>query len=199
MLAGETAPLATERLVLRLIDGSDEAAIHKYRSDPAITQYLSHDPLTAEANRERLTQLLALGAASNGTWFNYGWAVTLRESGEVIGDARTWNSTALAATGLLAPGRHPAGQAALAYVLNADYHHQGYGREAAAVLVKWLFTHRGISTAVAAVYEPNSPSIRLLQSLGFRRDPVLPADQETAGKGFPLLMFRLDCPQHSSD
>lgn len=109
MLPGEPRPLVTQRLVLRLIDGSDEAAIHTYRSDPSVTQYLSHNPLTSEANRERLTQLLALGAASNGTWFNYGWAITLRESGEVIGDARTWNSTALAATGVLAPGKHPAG------------------------------------------------------------------------------------------
>ncbi len=153
MLPGGPTPLVTQRLVLRLIDGSDEAAIHEYRSDPSVIQYLWHGPLTAEASRERLTQLLALGAASNGKWFNYGWAITLRESGEVIGDARTWNSTALAATGVLvlALGRHPAGQAALAYVLTADYHHQGYGREAAAALVKWLFTHCGISTAVAAV------------------------------------------------
>jgi [ribosomal protein S5]-alanine N-acetyltransferase len=199
MLLGEPTPLVTPRLVLRLIDGSDEAAIHTYRSDPSITQYLSHDPLTAGANRERLTQVLALGEAANGTWFNYDWAITLRESGKVIGDARTWNSTVLAPTGLLAPGRHPAGHAALAYVLNADYHHQGYGREAAAVLVQWLFMQPGISAVVAAVYEPNHPSIRLLHSLGFRRDPALGTDQETAGKGFPLLMFRLDSPQHSSD
>jgi RimJ/RimL family protein N-acetyltransferase len=86
----------------------------------------------------------------------------------------------------------------LAYVLNADDHHLGYGREAVAVLVKWLFMQGGISTVVAAVYEPNSASIRLLRSLGFRRDPVLSAGQESAGKSFPLLMFRLDSPQHSS-
>ncbi|WP_104043208.1 GNAT family N-acetyltransferase [Arthrobacter sp. ZGTC412] len=198
MLPGEVAPLFTERLVLRLVDGGDEEAIHKYRGDPAATQYLSHDPLDVEANRERLAQLLALGKASTGQWFNYVWAITLRDSGEVIGDARTWNSTALAASGVLAPGRHPAGHAALAYVLHADHQHHGYGREAAAALVQWLFTHCGVSTVVAAVYEPNIPSIRLLQSLGFRRDPAVPTNQETAGKGFPLLMFRLDSPQHSS-
>ena len=198
MLPGEIAPLVTERLVLRLIDGADEDAIHRYRSDSAATQYLSHDPLTVEANRERLTQLLDLGAASGGQWFNYGWAITLRESGEVIGDARTWNSTALAQRGRLAPGKYPAAHAALAYVLHPGHQHQGYGREAAAALVRWLFTQRGISTIVAAVYEPNTPSIRLLISLGFRRDSAVPSDQDTARKGYPLLMFRLDCPQHSS-
>ncbi|WP_307097896.1 GNAT family N-acetyltransferase [Arthrobacter sp. V1I9] len=83
----------------------------------------------------------------------------------------------------------------MAYVLHPDHQHHGYGREAAAALVAWLFTQCGVSTVIAAVYEPNSPSIRLLQSLGFRLDPGVPTDQDTAGKGFPLLMFRLDSPQ----
>jgi len=190
-------PLVTDRLVLRLVEGSDESAIHSYRSNPAATRYLSHEPLSVEANRERLTELLALAEASTSTWFNYCWAITLRQSGEVIGDARTWNSTAVSDPGVLAPGKHPAGQAALAYVLHPDYQHQGYGREAAAALVTWLFTRRGINAVAAAVYEPNSPSIRLLRSLGFQSDPVLPADRDRAGKGLPLLMFRLDRPDSS--
>jgi RimJ/RimL family protein N-acetyltransferase len=190
-------PLVTDRLVLRLVEGSDESAIHTYRSNPAATLYLSHEPLSVEANRERLTELLALAEASTSTWFNYCWAITLRQSGEMIGDARTWNSTAVSDPGVLAPGKHPAGHAALAYVLHPDYHHQGYGREAAGALVNWLFTQRGISTVAAAVHEPNSPSIRLLRSLGFQRDPVLPVDRDRAGKGLPLLMFRLDRPDSS--
>jgi [ribosomal protein S5]-alanine N-acetyltransferase len=197
MPQGEIMPLVTERLVLRLVEGSDEAAIHGYRSNPATTRYLSHEPLSVAANRERLTELLALARASTGAWFNYCWAITLRKSGEMIGDARTWNSTAVSGPGILAPGRHPAGHAALAYVLHPDYHHHGYGREAAAALVTWLFTQRGIQTIAATVYEPNNPSIRLLRSLGFRPDPALPTHQESAGKGFPLLMFRLDSPDSS--
>nr|WP_066287181.1 GNAT family N-acetyltransferase [Arthrobacter sp. B6] len=150
-------------------------------------------------NGERLAELLALCDASTGEWFNYGWAITLRASGEVIGDARTWNSTARTAAGVLAPGKHPVQHAALAYVLHTDYHRQGYGREAAGALVSWLFAERRTSTVVAAAYEPNTPSIRLLRSLGFSPDPAIPTDRDTAGKGFPLLMFRLDGPQQSSD
>lgn len=94
MTTEDIAPLATGRLVLRLVDASDEAAIHRHRSHPAATRYLSHDPLS--------------------------------------------------------------------------------------------------------VYEPNTPSIRLLQSLGFHRDPGLPSENDSAGKGLPLLMFRLNAPQPSS-
>lgn len=198
MIPEPIEPLVTERLVLRLVEASDADAIHRYRGNPAITRYLSHGPLTGMENSDRLTEVLALRAASTSKWFNYGWAITLRTSGEFIGDARTWNTAALGADGLLSPGRHPAHHAALGYVLHPDHQHRGYGREAAQALVNWLFGVRRISTVVAGAYEPNTPSIRLLRSLGFQQDPVNPVDQDTANKGYPLLMFRLDSPQHSS-
>jgi len=185
-------PLVTERLVLRLADVTDAAAIHRYRSDPETTRYLSHGPLTEQATSQRLVKSLELSTASNGDWFNYNWAITLRESGLLIGDARTWNSEDLGSTGVLSPGRHPVRHAALGYVLQSHYQHRGYAREAAAALVNWLFEVRAVTTVVATAYEPNSPSINLLRSLGFTQDPVLSAEQETAGKGFPLLTFTLD-------
>ena len=99
LIPEDIVPLVTKRLILRLVEESDAAAIHSFRSDPNATRYLSHEPLTWAANGERLSELLALRKASTGAWFNYGWAITLRESGDVIGDARTWNSTALTAAG----------------------------------------------------------------------------------------------------
>ncbi|HEY9355587.1 MAG TPA: GNAT family N-acetyltransferase [Arthrobacter sp.] len=193
----EIGPLVTERLTLRPAEIRDAAAIHRFRGDPAATRYLSHGPLTVEANLERLEEVVALRAASTCQWFNYGWAITLRTSGEVVGDARTWNSTVLETAGVLSPGKHPFQHAALGYVLHPDHHHHGYGREAAAALVNWLFAERGISTVVARAYEPNTASIKLLRSLGFKQDPAVPTDQETAGKGYPMLMFHLDSPRHS--
>jgi RimJ/RimL family protein N-acetyltransferase len=190
-----TGPLVTARLALRLVRDSDAAAIHRFRGNAAATTYLSHGPLTEEANRERLAAALALSEASTPPWFNHSWAIVLRESGEVVGDARTWNTAEISPAGVLIPGRHPSHHAALAYVLHPDHQHQGYGREAAAALVDWLFTGSGISAVVAGVYEPNTPSIRLLRSLGFRRDAAL-SDQPAGGKGFPLLMFRLDRPDN---
>ena len=193
----EIGPLVTERLTLRPAEIRDAAAIHRFRGDPAATRYLSHGPLTVEANLERLEEVVALRAASTCQWFNYGWAITLRTSGEVVGDARTWNSTVLDTAGVLSPGKHPFQHAALGYVLHPDHHHHGYGREAAAALVNWLFAERGISTVVARAYEPNTASIKLLRSLGFKQDPAVPTDQDTAGKGYPMLMFHLDSPRHS--
>jgi ribosomal-protein-alanine N-acetyltransferase len=192
------APLATERLTLRLLSLSDAAALHRFRGDPAATRFLSHHPLTAEENCRRLEEHLAQAEASSSEWFNFGWAIVLTESGEVIGDARTWNSSALPVAGVLPPGSLPADQASLGSVLHPDHHRQGYGREAAGALVKWLFGARGISTVFAGVYEPNIASASLLRSLGFTQDRHIPAEQDKTGKGLPSLRFRLDGPTPSS-
>lgn len=186
------APLATERLTLRLLSRSDAAALHRFRGDPVATRFLSHDALTTEANFRRLEERLAQAGASTSEWFNYGWAIVLTESGEVIGDGRTWNSAALPVAGVLPPGNLPVDQASLGYVLHPDYHHQGYGREAAGALVRWLFGARGISTVFAGVFEPNIASVSLLRSLGFTQDRHFPAEQDKTGKGLPSLRFRLD-------
>lgn len=191
-------PIATERLTLRLLSRSDAAALHRFRGDPAATRFLSHDALTTEANFRRLEERLAQAEASTSEWFNYGWAITLTESGEVIGDGRTWNSEALPVAGVLPTGRLTVDQASLGYVLHPDHHRQGYGREAAAALVGWLFGARGISTVFAGVYEPNIASVSLLRSLGFTQDRHFPAEQDKTGKGLPSLRFRLDGPPVSS-
>lgn len=193
------APLATERLTLRLLSRSDAAALHRFRGDPGATRFLSHRPLTAEANSRRLEERLAKAEASTSEWFNYGWAIILTESGEIIGDGRTWNSSALPVAGVLPLGSLPVDQASLGYVLHPDHHRQGYGREAAGALVRWLFGARGISTVFAGVYEPNIASVSLLRSLGFTQDRHFPAEQDKTGKGLPSLRFRLDGPSLSSN
>jgi RimJ/RimL family protein N-acetyltransferase len=198
VIAENLAPIRTDRLTLRLLTGADAAALHRFRGDSEATRFLSHPALTVEENRRRLEQHLAQAEASNSEWFNYGWAIILTESGEIIGDARTWNSTALPVAGVLPPGNLPVNQASLGYVLHPDHHRQGYGREAAGALVGWLFGTRGIGTVFAGVYEPNIASASLLRSLGFTQDRHFPVEQDKTGKGLPSLRFRLDSRSISS-
>lgn len=198
MGAENIAPIYTDRLTLRLLTGSDAAALHRFRGNKEATRFLSHPALTVEENRRRLEERLAQAEASTSEWFNYGWAIVLTESGEIIGDGRTWNSSALPVAGVLPPGSLPINQASLGYVLHPDHHRQGYGREAAGALVDWLFGERGISTVFAGVYEPNLASMKLLQSLGFTQDGYVPSELDKFGRGLPSLRFRLDGPPLSS-
>ncbi len=184
---GATAPIRTERLILRPLTAEDGPAVLRFRGNPDAVRYLSHEALSEEENLARLQKMATAAAASSAEWFNVGWAIQLRASGEVIGDGRTWNSESPPA-----PGRIPDHAASLGYVLHPDHHGLGLGREAAGALVEWLFSFRGTRTVFAGVYEPNLPSRRLLDSLGFRPDRYFTAAEDTAGKRLPSWRYRLD-------
>ena len=140
-------PITTERLTLRPLTAADDADLLRFRGNADVTRYLSHAVLRPAENTARLGRMLAQAEASTGDWFNVGWAIVLRATGEMIGDARTWNTESPPA-----PGTLESGSAALGYLLHPDQHGHGYGREAAAALVHWLFHDRGISTVFAGVY-----------------------------------------------
>ncbi|WP_346958625.1 GNAT family N-acetyltransferase [uncultured Arthrobacter sp.] len=189
-LRGAPAPLRTERLIVRPLTADDDDAVLPFRGDPEAVRYLSHAPLSPAENTARVRKVLAASAASTPAWFNFGWVIQLQSSGEVIGDARTWNSDAPPAA-----GRIPAHAASLGYILHPDHHGLGLGREAAGALVQWLFTARASRTVFAGVYEPNLPSRRLLEGLGFRQDHYFTAAEDTAGKNLPSWRYRLDRPE----
>src|SRR5450830_166902 len=85
-------PITTERLTLRPLTAADDADFLRFRGNADVTRYLSHAPLGPAENTARLDRMLAQAAASTAGWFNVGWAIVLRGTGEMIGDARTWNT-----------------------------------------------------------------------------------------------------------
>lgn len=185
----EIKPIRTERLELRLLTESDASAIHAFRGHREATRYISHGALSVEENKARLDEQLAQAATSTAEWFNFGWAITLQANGQLVGDARTWNSARPPT-----PGKIPADHASLGYILHPDHHGRGYGREAASALVQWLFMERGTRTIFAGVYEPNLASRILLEHLGFIQDNHFPAEQDSHGKGLPSWRYRLNKP-----
>jgi ribosomal-protein-alanine N-acetyltransferase len=184
-----TPPILTARLELRPLRYDDAGALLSFRGHPEAVRYLSHEALTPEKTRRLLTDLMSRADDSTPGWFHVGWAVVLRSTGAVIGDGRTWNTPEPPL-----PGSIPAHQASIGYLLHPDYHGMGYGREAAAALVHWLFTRRGCAGVYAGVYEPNVASRRLLESLGFVPDHYFRAEEDSHGKGLPSWRYRLDRP-----
>ena len=185
--SGTAGVLLTERLLLRPLTADDAGALLRFRGLQSATKYLSHGPLTPRQNRARLQETLSAAESSTTEWFHFGWAIELRTTGEVVGDGRTWNAEEPPAA-----GRIPVDSASLGYVLHPDHQGAGLGREAAGALVGWLFSVRGSRTIFAGVYEPNLPSRRLLEGLGFRKDRFFPVADDTAGKQLPSWRYRLD-------
>jgi len=84
------------------------------------------------------------------------WAVCLRENEKLIGNVYL--------------GQQDFGTWELGYVFNKDYHGKGYATEAACALLDDIFANQAARRAVAMCNPLNTPSWRLLERLGMRRE-----------------------------
>ena len=181
------APLLTERLLLRPLTADDAGALLRFRAHPAATRYLSHGPLTPEQNSARLQQALSAAESSTAEWFHFGWAFELRATGEVVGDGRTWNTEEPRR-----PAGYPPNPRAWATSCTRNTTASALAARRPAPWSSGFSTARGSETIFAGVYEPNLPSRRLLEGLGFRMDRFFPVSEDTAGKQLPSWRYRLD-------
>lgn len=71
---------------------------------------------------------------------------------------------------------HPANEADRTFWvgawLDADYHGQGYAPEATALVLDYGFEQMNARKYITGVYEPNYPSQRVMEKLGFTREAV---------------------------
>lgn len=145
-----TKPLTTPRLLLRRFARSDGPALHAYLSRAEAVQFEPYGVIGQdEADR------WAAERAEDPAF----WAICLREGGHLIGNLylaavppsqwRTWE---------------------LGYVLHPDHWARGYASEAATRLLDECFREWGAHRVTAACDVANTPSWRLLERLGFRRE-----------------------------
>ena len=153
-MAQETFDLSTSRLRLRQLILADAGALFAYRSLPEVARYQSWQPMSRDEAETFLRGSEETRLFQSGCWFQI--AVCL-PSGELIGDV----------------GVHfdPDGaQIELGYTLSPAYQGFGYAREAVSALLDFFLLAHGMHRAFASVDPDNTPSIRLLESLGFRKE-----------------------------
>ena len=61
----------------------------------------------------------------------------------------------------------------IGYWLGKEYRKKGYTKEAAIILIDYLFKKFGLRRIYAPVYSPNIGSQKLLESLGFKKEGIL--------------------------
>ncbi|MDD3339508.1 MAG: GNAT family N-acetyltransferase [Lachnospiraceae bacterium] len=140
----------TGRLQIRKFTQNDLAAIYEYLSDPEVVKYEPYPPLSQEQCGKYLSQM----ADSKDFW-----AVCLRGSGKLAGqvylsekEQNTWE---------------------VGYVFNRKYQNQGMASEAVHALISYIFERRNAHRVVANCNPDNTPSWRLLERLGFRKEGYL--------------------------
>ena len=151
----------------------DADDMYEYAQDPAVTQFLLWEPHVNVKFTQSYLKFIQTQYAS-ASFFD--WAVTLPESGKMIGTCGfakidTVNNSA-----------------ELGYVLNPAYHHRGYATEAARAMLEFGFGELGLHRIEARFMEGNEPSRLLMERLGmkpegFERDSVyVKGSYRTVGK-----------------
>lgn len=86
---------------------------------------------------------------------------------------------------------------ALGLLIDPEERRSGYGTEALKLLIRYLFSYRGVNKVYAQTDETNKAALKLLEGLGFKKDATLRDHyfhdgEYRAGFIYSLLRYELD-------
>ena len=147
---------ATERFELRLLVPEDAEPLQRLYGDPEAMRYVGAD------GRARTPEQTAAGVGRLiGHQQQHGfslWAVTQRETGEVVGVAGL----------VLEDFEGP--DVEVVYELQRDAGGRGIATEVARACLDVAFTQLGLPRVIALAYPENAPSVRVMQKIGMVPD-----------------------------
>ncbi len=168
-----------KRLVLRDFTMDDVDAMYAYLSDDELFHHASWGPLTLEETIESVRE--AMEATRTTPRADYELAVTLRDSGEVVGQVTLKTDRYIP--------RIRQRTSELGYMLRRDCWGRGIATEAARLLLDFAFSERGLHRVFAVVDEDNPASIRVVEKLGFRREARHVKDAFHRGEWLTTLIY----------
>lgn len=147
--------LTTERLRLRPFTEADIPAVHAYASNIDNVYYMIWGP-----NAEPDTAAFVgecMSKADESLRLHYDFAVTLKQTGQVIGGCGIYLSRELT-------------EGMLGWILHMDHWKQGYMPEAATALLKLGFEQLNLHRIYATCNAENYGSWRVMEKCGMRRE-----------------------------
>ena len=173
-----TAPLRTERLLLRPFAPSDFDALFAMHSSPDVARYLYWDPRTEDQARAALEQKIAATAIrDDGDPLTL--AAVLETTGELVGDVML----------LLVSREHRQGE--IGYIVHPDHQGRGYATEAMRPLLRIAFDDLGLHRVVGRTEARNAASARVLERLGMRREAHLVENEFVKGEWQSELVYAI--------
>jgi len=147
--------LQTDRLQISPLQAEDLDAFVSYRQQPEVARFQSWETdFSKEQGLKLIRSQAGMSFPPSGEWLQLG--VRAKSSGELLGD--------LALHSLDRKNHYEIG-----FTIAMEYQGQGFGKEAAARLLSFLFDVRGAEKVEANTDSRNIASIRLLTALGFRQ------------------------------
>lgn len=149
-----TVALTTRRLLLRRFVPEDADTMYQtWAADPEVTRYLRWSPHASPAETANILRGWCFAYDEEPDYYN--WAITLKESGTLIGSI-----SLLAESSGYEPG----------YALGRAYWHQGYATEALCAVVEFAFGALGLPQLYCRHEAPNLASGRVMEHAGFVYD-----------------------------
>ena len=169
--------LESTRLRLRAYRATDDAGMFRLYSDPRVMRYWSFPPWTslgqAQAYLRRVEGEMAAGSSV------LPWAIATRADDVLVGTVTLFSVN-------IEQGRAETG-----YSLHPDFQGRGLAREALRLMLGHAFDTLQLRRIEADVDPRNTPSCRLVESLGFRREGLLRARWHVAGELCDSAMYGL--------
>jgi RimJ/RimL family protein N-acetyltransferase len=167
--------ITTSRLLLRPLNEADLEALLGYRNDPEVARYQSWTKITPKEAQAFVEQA---AAAVPGPGRSLVFAITLPESGLLIGDCILKIS-------------EDGQQGEIGFTLSPLYQGQGYGVEAVQGLLDYAFGTLKLHRIVAVTDARNTPSAKLLERLGMRREGHLLQSRQVRGSWRDELVYAM--------
>ncbi|WP_206051497.1 GNAT family N-acetyltransferase [Nocardioides ferulae] len=150
-------PVHTTRLLIRPATPDDEEANWRFRRLPEVAHWLSVDSTNRADHRDRFTSPERLAKL-----------LIVELDGVIIGDLMLAVEDAWAQAEVAEQARGV--QAELGWVFDPAYGGRGYATEAVAELLRLCFDGLGLRRVTAGLFADNTPSWRLAERLGMRRE-----------------------------
>ena len=171
-------PILTERLILRPFCDDDLEAMVAIYGREDVSRYLNWGPRSRDDIREwlgrikRFTDVTPRGEALR-------LAALLKGTDSLIGDFSVWRTSR----------EHLQGE--MGFVLHPDHQGQGYGLEAATVLLRMGFESLGFHRIVGECDPRNAASAALMERLGMRREGHLLENMLIKGEWVGTLVYAM--------
>jgi ribosomal-protein-alanine N-acetyltransferase len=146
--------LSSDRILLRQLRENDLADFLFYRSMPAVAQYQGYEPYDQQKALEFIQSQKERVFGLPGQWLQLG--IIDRKQDRLIGDCavKLFDET----------------QAELGCTIAPTYQGKGFAKETLLIMLNFLFEEIKVHRIVEITDAENLSSIRLLESIGFRKE-----------------------------
>ncbi len=148
--------VSTKRLLIRNLYPTDLLDFYFYRSNPEVTQYQGFDVMTMEQAGDFISLNVESVFGKAGEWVQFG--IENAKTQQLIGDCAIKfdaNDIRIAEIGI---------------TISHLEQQKGYAKEALTAIVKHLFENQSVLRIVEIVDTENIASVKMLESVGFKRE-----------------------------